>query len=33
MSRDALQIGLDDNLTIIGDSLRYLRPRCRASVL
>ncbi len=24
--RDALQIGLDDNLTIIDDSLRYLRP-------
>ncbi len=24
--RDALQIGLDDNLTIIEDSLRYLRP-------
>ncbi len=24
--RDALQIGLDDNLTIIGDSLAYLRP-------
>jgi 2-isopropylmalate synthase len=24
--RDALQIGLADNLTIIGDSLRFLRP-------
>lgn len=24
--RDALQIGLDDNLTIIEDSLRFLRP-------
>jgi len=24
--RDALQIGLEDNLTIIDDSLRYLRP-------
>ncbi|MCK4838999.1 MAG: citramalate synthase, partial [Desulfobulbaceae bacterium] len=24
--RDALQIGLDDNLTIVEDSLRYLRP-------
>jgi len=27
--RDALQIGLDDNLTIIGDSLQFLRPHVR----
>ena len=27
--RDALQIGLDDNLTIIGDSLAYLRPHVK----
>jgi 2-isopropylmalate synthase len=27
--RDALQIGLEDNLTIIGDSLAYLRPHVR----